>query len=445
MTICNKIQTLGETMETNLNARGVSCTFGTGTGESTVLDMVEMVNGTNFKGSSDVNLKIGANRPYLLTGETTDVIVKLENGLCEPLKNKNVIVGQSVFRDGGVTGNTNYTSFYNYATFNPQVDSNGTLLTNNVATNSNYYANLDSTSDLYDFTAPFTVDFDIVSFSGTTIGTQIAERGQSGAIKSFSQLGITQPCHLKLIVTGTQIIYQVDNETVMTQDYTVTKGRVSLILNSATLKYKNFVIYENITGITDGKGEFALYNVSVTDNTIFNATYGTETATCLVEYCSFVDYGVTNNNNLIQWFYAPSYTSPSVDETGTTLTAIREGSFATVSATLTQNPTSTDIYPYSFPLTVEFDLIEWEDNQGTTTDYARIRVYNQADNKVGCWNFNSYGVGHYKVVCTEGSQKLYYNGVEQSRKFTFTPTTAWNVAFQTKGNIKFKNFRIKAL
>ena len=101
-----------------------------------------------------------------------------------------------------------------------------------------------------------------------------------------------------------------------------------------------------------------MHNVNVTDDTIFNATYGTETATCLVELCDFVDYAVTNNSNLIQWFYPPSYSSASVDESGTTFSSVREGSFATVSATLTQNPSSTDIYPYSLPFTVEFDLIE---------------------------------------------------------------------------------------
>lgn len=198
-------------------------------------------------------------------------------------------------------------------------------------------------------------------------------------------------------------------------------------------------------GLTNLNGIFTLYNVSVSEDTTFTATYSSVSDSIVVEYCTMVDYGVTNNNNLIQWYYAPTYSSASVDESGTTFTAIRAGSYATVSATLTQNPSSTDIYIYSFPLTVEFDLIGWQDNQGSTSDYARIRVYNSANNKVGFWNFNSYGVGHYKIVCTEGSQKLYYNGVEQSRSFTFTPTTAWNVAFQTKGNIKFRNFRIKAL
>ena len=233
------------------------------------------------------HLSLSATNPYLVSGETTDLVVSLVDGFGSPVDGENVTVsdgtsvytgitdnnGQYVktgvtvssdttftasykdvsdvcnveyclFKDYAVTGKSNYTAFYNYATFNPQVTDDGTLLTNNVATTYNYFANLGSTSDLYDFNPPFTVEFDIVSFSGTTIGTQITESGGNGAIRTFSQLGITQPCHLKLIVTGTQIIYQVDNETVMTQNYTVTQGRVSLIMNSATLKYKNFRIRE---------------------------------------------------------------------------------------------------------------------------------------------------------------------------------------------------------
>lgn len=238
-----------------------------------------------FSMECEPHIGLTATNPYILSGETTDLVVSLVNAFGSPLSGKTVTLsdGTSVytgitdnngqytetgvtvssdtlftasyknvsdvcnveyclFKDYAVTGKSNYTAFYNYNIFNPQVSDTGTLLTNNVASTYNYFANLDSTSDLYDFTAPFTVDFDIVSFSGTTIGTQIGESGQSGAVRTFSQLGITQPCHLKLIVTGTQIIYQVDNETVMTQNYTVTQGRVSTILNSGTLKYKNFRI-----------------------------------------------------------------------------------------------------------------------------------------------------------------------------------------------------------
>ncbi len=293
MTICDKINDVGETLQENLNNRGVDCTFGTGTGESTVLDMVEMVNGTNFKGSSDVNLKIGANRPYLLTGETTDVIVRLEDGLCEPLKNESVTV------------------------------SDGT---------------------------------------------------------------------------------------------------------------------NTVNGVTDGKGEFALYGVSVTDNTTFTATYGTETATTNVYLCQFADYGITSNSNLSYWYWNSTYGSGSVGTDGTTFTATSSSSYITVSATLT-SPSTSSIYIYDFPLTVEFDIVSYNDPSGVT-DYSRVRVYNNANNKNCYWDIKNYGIGHYKIVCSNGSQKLYFNGVEQSRSFTFTPTTAWNVAFQSKGYIKFHNFAI---
>ena len=166
MTICNKIQTLGETMETNLNARGVSCTFGTGTGESTVLEMVEMVNGTNFKGSSDVNLKIGANRPYLLENETTDVVVKLENGLCEPLKNKNVIVGESIFIDNGTTA-SHYDHWYINSYGTATVQSDGTKLLNTSGTGNFVMRSVIPSNktitepNTYSYNPPYIVEFDI--------------------------------------------------------------------------------------------------------------------------------------------------------------------------------------------------------------------------------------------------------------------------------------------
>ena len=58
---------------------------------------------------------------------------------------------------------------------------------------------------------------------------------------------------------------------------------------------------------------FTLYDVTVSADTTFTATYGTVSDSIVVEYCTMVDYGVTNNNNLIQWYYAPSYSSASVD------------------------------------------------------------------------------------------------------------------------------------
>ena len=103
MSICDKIQNIGDTLETNLNARGVSCTFGAGTGESTILDMAEMITNSNLKGSADTMISIVARRPYLLGGEKTDLIVTLKNGLGAPLANKSVTVSDGTSSYNGIT------------------------------------------------------------------------------------------------------------------------------------------------------------------------------------------------------------------------------------------------------------------------------------------------------------------------------------------------------
>ena len=51
------------------------------------------------------------------------------------------------------------------------------------------------------------------------------------------------------------------------------------------------------SGITNSNGVFALYNISVSADTTFTATYSNVSATVKVEYCTFVDYAVTGNAN----------------------------------------------------------------------------------------------------------------------------------------------------
>lgn len=395
---------------------------------------------------AEPHITISATNPYLLDGEVTDLVVSLVDEFGLPLTNKNVTIGQSVFLDDGTTASHN----------------DSWTVTNGTMTRMDSYTRLvESTETLMclmnsGYISPTSiVEFDFKAIDGVKnlglVYIRNSGGGTSLADLSLNNVGgeIGEWIHLKIVFnnTNTITIYsdKLDNPITKTLSSTSPNYRLLLYGGGANteLHFKNVKVYETIKGVTNENGEFALNDVSVTDDTAFISTYGTETATTDVYLCQFVDYGVTGKSRLSYWFYNPTYSSASVDENGTTFNAVSEGSFATVSATLTQNPTSTDIYPYSFPLTVEFDLIGLEDNQGAISDYARIRVYNQANNKIAYWNIKDYGVGHYKIVCTEGSQKLYYNGVEQSRSFTLTPTTAWNVAFQTKGNIKFKNFRIR--
>ena len=112
MTICDKIRTVGDTLETNLNARGVSCTFGTGTGEKTILDMVNLITSSNLKGSSDAVISISASRPYLLSGEKTDLIVRLADGLGQPLANKSVSISDGTSVYNGITNNNGLFTLY---------------------------------------------------------------------------------------------------------------------------------------------------------------------------------------------------------------------------------------------------------------------------------------------------------------------------------------------
>lgn len=88
MSICDKIQYIGNTLEDNLNSRGVDCTFGIGTGEQNISDMAELITKQNLMGIGDANIQIIPNRPYVTSGETIDVTVRLLDGVGNPLPNK---------------------------------------------------------------------------------------------------------------------------------------------------------------------------------------------------------------------------------------------------------------------------------------------------------------------------------------------------------------------
>ena len=101
-TICDKINTVGTTLQENLNDRGVSCTFGSGTGQ-TLLDLANLVNENNLLGVGDAVITISASRPYLLNSETTDIIVTLKNGIGQPLSNKTIIINDGTNTYTGTT------------------------------------------------------------------------------------------------------------------------------------------------------------------------------------------------------------------------------------------------------------------------------------------------------------------------------------------------------
>ena len=175
-----------------------------------------------------------------------DVVASLDNPISSgSLQSGTFPVLDCLFRDGGVTGDSNYTAFKNYSSFNPQVFDDGTVITNSSSSNVYYLANTGDSSDEYDFIPSYVMEFDIVSATGT-LGNQyitLLEYQGSPKNKSLSSLSISDNCHLKVTVTGTQVIYQKDDNTPITETYSTSKTRIGLILNNTTLKYKNFVIY----------------------------------------------------------------------------------------------------------------------------------------------------------------------------------------------------------
>ena len=147
----------------------------------------------------------------------------------------------AVFYNSGI-GATGDASFYNPSNIDVDVQSDGTLLTQSASSNALYYANIGTTGDLYDFIPSFCIEFDIISSSGVT-AISITEKNGTAKVKQFSALNITSNNHVKITVDGTNVIYKVDNNTPVSEAYTTTQVRVAFLLNSASMKFKNFVIY----------------------------------------------------------------------------------------------------------------------------------------------------------------------------------------------------------
>ena len=445
--LLNDVLIVGNELSGKLNEIGVSNTFGRASeGKNDLISLIRMaIDGIDNIVDENSYVSLTATNPYMLTGETTDIVAKLRNGVCRPLANKNLTIGQSVFIDDGTSASHNdhwYINNYGTAT----VQSDGTKLLN-TSGDKNFVIRSIVPSDKtiiepnsYSYNPPLVVEFDIVETDGTSSSNTQVQIYSDQSKSNFAQ-GLTTG-HYKIEVTSEEQKIWLDDTLIKTTNLSLPNARITFrARNGKYLIYKNFRVYKIFNGVTDGNGEFALYDIN--DDTIFTATYGTETATTDVYLCKMVDYGVTGNSRLNYWYWNSNYGSGSVDDNGTTFTASSTSNYLTASALTTEPYPNVNIYIYDFPFTVEFDILSFDDPNNSSV-ISRLRIYNSTDKKIAYWNLKDYGIGHYKIVCTEGSQKLYFNGVEQSREFTFTTTDGhWDCSFQTYGNIKLKNFRIR--
>lgn len=281
MTICDKIQTVGETLESNLNARGVSCTFGTGTGEKNILQMTNLITSSNLKGSADSIISISASRPYLLSGEKTDLIVKLTNGLGEPKANASVTISDGTSSYSGITNNdgmftvfdvtvtedttftatyssvsdsvvVEYCAFVDYAVTNMKntdwgnssdritvtTNDSGTTLVNNSSGNANYTAN-------YTFSNAI-IEFDVLS-SANGVRLYANNSGTGQDLLDLQTYNITNG-HIKVLINNS-VAKVYHNGTQQGSDISITVGstmkfafRLLSGTPSKTITYKNFRI-----------------------------------------------------------------------------------------------------------------------------------------------------------------------------------------------------------
>lgn len=187
------------------------------------------------------------------------------------------------------------------------------------------------------------------------------------------------------------------------------------------------------SGITNSLGLFTLYDVTVSADTTFTATYDTVSDSILVEYCDMVDYGVTSNNNDADWNNSSNRLTVTVTDTGKTLTGTSNYGYY-----ITKNYDYTDYI-------VEFDVVE-------LTDLVAWYVRTSASDTQIVGNFTSLGVRNgddVKIKVQNNSMQLYLNS---ALKTTIALTIAsapmdfgFRITNQTTKYITYKNFRVHTL
>ena len=185
------------------------------------------------------------------------------------------------------------------------------------------------------------------------------------------------------------------------------------------------------SGITNIEGKFTLYDITVSADTTFTATYSDVSDSCLVEYCDFVDYAVTGKKNS-NWQNYSSRLNISTDENGTTVSKGSSNGFYYLN---NGNNSYTDYI-------AEFDILSctsvfWYANGSTTQNIINLGTY-----------FNNGG--HCKIVCDDGVAKLYKDGVQVGTDITVTATAPYGLGFRINAGdgtreIKYKNFRLHTL
>ena len=158
------------------------------------------------------------------------------------LQSETYVLWDTLFHDEGTSEPA--TGTWVNTGFNASFSDNGTLLTA-TQTFCTYFANIGSTSAIYDFASPFIVEFDLINF--TTGDFQIFDQ-TNNCTRTFAELGCTSNNHIKIVNHGTIVKYYVDGVEKTSKQFNYAMGicRMGFRNTSSsqeTIKFKNFVIY----------------------------------------------------------------------------------------------------------------------------------------------------------------------------------------------------------
>jgi len=186
-----------------------------------------------------------------------DVIASLDNPIVSSSVQSKPYPVEDVFVfDSGIYGSANETDRMQYQTrltIETLSDGTGTLLTQTGNSNGTLAFNkhgstISAWTDTIDYTVPFAIEVDIVSFSDNACGVFV---GDSTFTQTFSAgaVGFTANSHLKMVFNGTTVKGYINNETTPSYSYNLALSsavRCGLYVGTGsgkTLKYKNVKIY----------------------------------------------------------------------------------------------------------------------------------------------------------------------------------------------------------
>ena len=248
----------------------------------------DTVNGaemTVFSMEVEPHISVSATNPYLVSGETTDLVVSLVNEFGSPVRGKTVTIsdgtssyngitnsqGVYTLSDVSVSGDTTFTATYStvsdsvtiyyckfadltgdltkYSGADSRVttsSANGVITLTWVSGTYIFWANADGSTE-FDYTGDFTVEFDLLS-NGNNATIQIYDGSASTYYsKTLSQLSSMNAGHYKIVKDGQVFKTFVDGveKTTHQVNSNITGAcRVGFRQASAsTIQFRNFVIY----------------------------------------------------------------------------------------------------------------------------------------------------------------------------------------------------------